>query len=997
MHLHKRSPQKALLLAAAAACSAFCPAALAQNSTDATNSTGTDLWTLTTTDFQRESWQTEPYVSNGYIGQRIPAEGFGYKEFAPNNLTEHDGTQGWPLFTPRQAASLVAGFYAWVPETEGTNFFDSVTEGKGEQPIATLPTWSGLYLTVDNATFSTATPSEEVSNWRQSMSIQDGVVTTEFDWASPAGNVSLAYTVWAHRVNPNLGAIRLTVSGLSANSTVALTDVLDGAGAWRTDFVSSGAVENNTNILHTAVRPSGISNVTAYEVSLTDFAGLSTSPDSGASCLGAVLTTNASTASQCFRVLSVPENGELTATKFVGVASSDAFPGAELETALNAARSANETGWDALVESHKAAWDQVWEDADIEIPGEENEELQLVTRASLFHLVSNVRNGSESTGLGDNSIAPAGLTSDSYGGGVYWDADTWMYPSLLALQPDYAENIIDFRYRQLGAAIETAKAYNLSGALYPWISLRFGNSTGIGPAHDYEYHLNSDIALAAWQYYAATGNDTWLAEKGWPIVKNVADMFASFVVWNETTQLYDTYNETSPDEYSNHQNNSAMINGALAVTLQQATQLAALVNETVPSNWTDIIANITILVSPDAPILLEYDGYNSTTLVKQADVVMLTYPFESPKLTDTQSLANLDWYSLRNAPDGPAMTWGVFSVIASQLSPMGCASYSYFLQAAQPYSRGPYYQLSEQVNDVWIENGGTNPAFTFLTGSGGYLQSLTHGFTGYRYRLDRLYFDPSLPPQLTNYTIKGLKWHGSSFDINVATVNTTITRREGYGTNESVPVEVSSRNAQAGNYTLAPGETLTIPTRSNTEAGTLVANNLAQCARVLSNDTSFNLAANASGIVPGEYALAAVDGANATTWQPLTTAPSSFVVDLSAEKTISGLHMNWGAEPPLAYTVSASNATDALSSVSSPSGNATTLASPSVIAQGNVTLSSILTAEQAVQVAIQPPNVTDVQLAAPVVARYVQLTVEGTWYPESGYGGTVAEFAVIGQ
>lgn len=64
-----------------------------------------------------------------------------------------------------------------------------------------------------------------------------------------------------------------------------------------------------------------------------------------------------------------------------------------------------------------------------------------------------------------------------------------------------------------------------------------------------EYHLNSDIALAAWQYYASTKNETWLAEKGYPLVRNLADMFASFVTYNDTSGMYSTLNETSPDEY----------------------------------------------------------------------------------------------------------------------------------------------------------------------------------------------------------------------------------------------------------------------------------------------------------------------------------------------------------------------------------------------------------------------------------------------------------------
>jgi trehalose/maltose hydrolase-like predicted phosphorylase len=105
------------------------------------------------------------------------------------------------------------------------------------------------------------------------------------------------------------------------------------------------------------------------------------------------------------------------------------------------------------------------------------EELQLVARASFFHLLSNARQGSEPTGLGDNSIAPAGLTSDSYAGQVFWDADTWMFPSINALYPTYAESITNYRSRQLGAAEQNAKMFNRSGALYPWTGARFGNCT----------------------------------------------------------------------------------------------------------------------------------------------------------------------------------------------------------------------------------------------------------------------------------------------------------------------------------------------------------------------------------------------------------------------------------------------------------------------------------------------------------------------------------------
>ena len=77
-------------------------------------------WTLTSTTFNQSSFEVQPYVSNGYIGQRIPVEGLGYKEFAPVGAA--DGTNGWPLFDPRFTAAMVAGFYDQQDNTTGTNF-----------------------------------------------------------------------------------------------------------------------------------------------------------------------------------------------------------------------------------------------------------------------------------------------------------------------------------------------------------------------------------------------------------------------------------------------------------------------------------------------------------------------------------------------------------------------------------------------------------------------------------------------------------------------------------------------------------------------------------------------------------------------------------------------------------------------------------------------------------------------------------------------------------
>lgn len=256
------------------------------------------------------------------------------------------------------------------------------------------------------------------------MSIDNGVVSTSLSWssqnASNASGIVLNYTIFAHRTRPNLGVVRLDVSGLPSSSNISVTDVLDGAGSWRTTAAGKGVLSNSS--IYSAVQPNGIANVTAYEISQLQFLSATGKAVNSTGCFAGV-SQNASTASQCYTV-KPSKGGSFSVIKYVGIASSDAFPSTEKKTALNATTSALKEGYDAVLAEHTAAWTALWDESDIVIPGESEElkELQLVTRASLFHLLSNVREGSEPTGLGDNSIAPAGLTSDSYAGQVFWDA-----------------------------------------------------------------------------------------------------------------------------------------------------------------------------------------------------------------------------------------------------------------------------------------------------------------------------------------------------------------------------------------------------------------------------------------------------------------------------------------------------------------------------------------------------------------------------------------------
>jgi trehalose/maltose hydrolase-like predicted phosphorylase len=130
---------------------------------------------------------------------------------------------------------------------------------------------------------------------------------------------------------------------------------------------------------------------------------------------------------------------------------------------------------------------------------------------------------------------------------IFWDADLWMHPGLLTISPSHASTITNYRLKLADQAAENAKLRNKAGLAYPWTSGRYGDCTGTGPCFDYQYHLNTDIALSLWHTYCQTGNLTWLKEEAWDVIKGITDFMTDIVHKNETTNgKYWLTNMTDP-------------------------------------------------------------------------------------------------------------------------------------------------------------------------------------------------------------------------------------------------------------------------------------------------------------------------------------------------------------------------------------------------------------------------------------------------------------------
>lgn len=346
------------------------------------------------------------------------------------------------------------------------------------------------------------------------------------------------------------------------------------------------------------------------------------------------------------------------------------------------------------------------------------------------------------------------------------------------------------------------------------------------------------------------------------------------------------------------------------------------------------------------------------------------------------------------------MTYAIFSIVANEVSPSGCSAYTYAQYSYDPYARAPFFQFSEQLIDDYTTNGGTHPAYPFLTGHGGANQVVLYGYLGLRLVADEiLHIDPNLPPQIPQVTYRTFYWRGWPIQAASNYTHTTIRRAttvapldsaEKKYAKSAISVQVGQQ-ANSTTYKLpADGTPLTVANRKVGSTNT-IKGNIAQCQPVQSVDS----------YQPGQYALAAVDGAASTKWQPEFAANvSSLTVSIPSGKTsISGFYFDWAQAPPSNATVVFHN-----NSVSNPTLSSFGSRKGARITHIDVKLSNPYNASSNADAIVIPSgNTTNFTFSNPVPApRFATLFVQGNQGLDkvdvqngNGTGATVAEWAIL--
>ena len=403
-------------------------------------------------------------------------------------------------------------------------------------------------------------------------------------------------------------------------------------------------------------------------------------------------------------------------------------------------------GINRLEKAHEKAWQELWK-SDIEISGDLRS--QKAVRSALYHLYSFARKGTA------YSLSPMGLSGLGYNGHVFWDTELWMFPPLLVLQPEIAKSLLEYRFERLQAAKDNAFAHGYDGAMFPWESAEDGSEDTpvwalTGP---FQQHITATVGWAFYKYYQVTKDKEWLASRGYPVLKEVADFWSSRVE-RTAPNNYEIKNVIGANEWEENIDNNAFTNGMVKTVLEYASKAAEALGKEPNKDWRHVAKNIPILKFADGTTK-ENATYDGVT-IKQADVNLLSYPLKV--VTDRENiLKDLEYYEPKLSKTGPAMGNAILSVLYARLGDIK-KSYSLFEKSYQPNELAPFGVLAETA-------GGTNPYFA--TGAGGMLQSVLFGLGGLDITENGVEeLKVKLPKNWNSLTLKGVGINEKTITIN---------------------------------------------------------------------------------------------------------------------------------------------------------------------------------------------------------------------------------------
>jgi alpha,alpha-trehalose phosphorylase len=599
------------------------------------------------------------------------------------------------------------------------------------------------------------------------LDLRGGLLHRQAQWISPVGReikltttrlvsfVQRAVAAVLYEVEPVDGPVRLVVqSELVANEPPPGTDGDPRAAAALQSPLRSEDFfcrDNRVGLCH-ITRESGLRMAAGMDHVVDGPPGTDVTAES-AEDLGRVTVT-----------ADVPSGQRLRIVKFLayGWSGQRSQPAvrAQVEGALAEAR---HTGWDGLVDAQRAALDDFWGRADIEIEGDAG--LQQAVRFAMFHVLQAGARGEQ------RAIPGKGLTGPGYDGHTFWDTEMYVLPVLSYIYPPAAADVLRWRHSTLDLARTRAAQLGLRGATFPWRTISGEECSGYWPAGTAQFHINAGVADAVIRYHKVSGDEAFEREIGIELLVETARLWRS-LGHHDAASRFRIDGVTGPDEYSAIVDNNVYTNLMAEQNLRAAADVAERhpdraaelgVGSEEVASWRDAARAIvvpydeTLGIHPqdedfakhepwdfantgpeDYPLLLHFPYLQlyRKQVVKQADLV-LAMMTRGEAFTDEQKRRNFDYYEGLTVRDSSLSA----SIQAAEAAEVGHVelAFDYFGEAA--------------LMDLDDLEHNTRDGLHIASLAGACLAPL-RGFGGVRDYDGGLHFAPRLPQALSRLTFR---------------------------------------------------------------------------------------------------------------------------------------------------------------------------------------------------------------------------------------------------
>jgi maltose phosphorylase len=667
----------------------------------------------------------------------------------------------------------------------------------------------------------------EVLSFRRELNMKSGYLQRNFLAKTPSGKeVEVEAIRFCSMADHEAGAIKYTVKPLNFDGEITLTPFIDGDIANKDSNYDekfweevSKAINIDNGYVQLRTKKTGFEVATAMKFTLDQDGKPVLFKSNGFQKEKYIAATIKVKATQ----------GEsITLTKYAVNISSQNYPAGQL-----ASRSADvlavisAKGFDTMLAEQAAAWAEKWSRNDIIIEGDAA--AQQGIRFNIFQLNQTY------TGEDDRlNIGPKGFTGEKYGGSTYWDTEAYCVPFYLATADQkVAQNLLLYRYKQLGKAIENAKllGFKNGAALYPMVTMDGTECHNEWEITFEEIHRNGAIAFAVFNYVRYTGDEDYLAQYGLEVLIAISRFWAQRITWSAERQQYVMLGVTGPNEYENNVNNN-WYTSTIAVWCLQYTieaidkvklanqsiynELAAKIHfeeEQECSKFEDIISKMYLAHDEQLGIFLQQDGYLDkeqilvkdlpdserplvqkwswdrilrSVYIKQADVLQGLYFLEENYDIDTIR-RNYDFYEPRTVHES-SLSPCVHAILAAKLGDIDRA-YQFYLRTSRL--------------DIDDYNGDTEDG-CHITSMAGTWMSVVEGFGGMRVRDGVLSFTPLLPHQ----------WQAFSFQIGFKGVSLNVRVSENEVSIKNLSAKSIGVKVYDGDYVISSNSTALIKSMS---------------------------------------------------------------------------------------------------------------------------------------------------------------------------------------